>query len=60
MSAPSAFQHALEKVLNGMDNVVIYLDDIIIATPTNEQNYLLVMAITERFQKYGLTVNWDK
>jgi hypothetical protein len=36
--APSAFQRLVEQVVKGIDNVVVYIDDLIIHSKTHEDH----------------------
>lgn len=57
--APSIFQKVIDKILSGLD-VVKYLDDIILATDTDEKMKELIKMVFKRLSEYNLKVNIDK
>ncbi|XP_036334786.1 uncharacterized protein K02A2.6-like [Rhagoletis pomonella] len=59
-SAPGAFQQVMESLLSGIPGVFPYLDDIVIATKSKEQNINAVIQIFERFKLRNITVNFNK
>lgn len=59
-SAPGAFQQVIESILSGIEGAFPYLDDVIIATRTREQNVKAVVQVMERFALHNITVNFDK
>jgi hypothetical protein len=50
--APSAFQRLVELVVKGIDNVVVYIDDLFIHSKTHEEHLALLDAV---FQGWLLT-----
>ncbi|XP_055923553.1 uncharacterized protein K02A2.6-like [Eupeodes corollae] len=58
--ASGLFQRAIEIILQGIDGVAAYLDDIYIATKTLHGNYNVVMEVIKRLNDHGLTINWSK
>ncbi|XP_017476105.1 PREDICTED: uncharacterized protein K02A2.6-like isoform X2 [Rhagoletis zephyria] len=59
-SAPGAFQQVMESLLSGIRGVFPYLDDVVIATKSKEQNINAVIQIFERFKLHNITVNFNK
>ncbi|XP_036340663.1 uncharacterized protein K02A2.6-like [Rhagoletis pomonella] len=59
-SAPGAFQQVMESLLSGIPGVFPYLDDVVIATKSKEQNINAVIQIFERFKLHNITVNFNK
>ena len=59
-SAPSAFQRLVELVVKGIDNVVVYIDDLIIHSQTHEQHLQSLDNIFTRLAAYNLRVNLKK
>lgn len=59
-SAPGAFQQAIQTILSGVEGAYPYLDDVIIATTTREQNEKVVKQVLERLKIYNMTVNFEK
>ena len=59
-NAPATFQRFINEVLRDIDNVFVYLDDILIFTETLEEHYKIMEQVFERLVKYGLTINIKK
>ncbi|XP_052750764.1 uncharacterized protein K02A2.6-like [Galleria mellonella] len=59
-TAPSIFQHFLDKLLEDIPNVAVYFDDIAI-TGKNDLDHLRTLSIVlEKLEKAGLKVNLKK
>ena len=54
------FQILMDTVCQGLSGVFIYLDDILIASPTREQHQRDLEALFVKWQDIGLAVNIDK
>lgn len=59
-SAPSIFQAVMDQILQGMSNVVCYLDDILIASSSKEEHLATLEEVLSRLEKSGVTVNKAK
>jgi hypothetical protein len=59
-SAPSAFQRLIEQVVKGIDNVVVYIDDLIIHSRTHEDHLKMLNAVFTRLASHDLRVNLKK
>ena len=59
-SAPAIFQRVIEGLLQGIDGVVTYLDDILIAGSTEEQHLTALDEVLTRLEKAGLRVKPKK
>ena len=55
-SAPGIFQRVIESVLQGIDGVVIYLDDILITGPTEKDHLKSLEEVLKRLDKAGVRV----
>ena len=53
-SSPAIFQGIMDKILQGLHQVVWYLDDILITGETEEQHLANVEEVLSRLEKYGL------
>jgi hypothetical protein len=59
--ATAQFQKVMEVVLEGIEGVVIYVDDVCIATKGNMEDHIkIVQQVLERFNEHGLRLNLDK
>ena len=59
-SAPGIFQRVMESVLRGISGVVVYLDDILITAPTEEEHVAILAEVLKRLQEAGLCLKRDK
>ncbi|GFT68640.1 retrovirus-related Pol polyprotein from transposon opus [Trichonephila clavipes] len=59
-NAPSTFQRFITEVLYGLDFVFSYLDDVLVASSTEEEHSEHLKMVFERFQQYGLRINVSK
>lgn len=59
-NAPSTFQRFINEVLIGLDFVFPYLDDILIASKSEEEHKIHLNLVLERLNKYGLRINLSK
>ena len=59
-SAPMIFQDYVMRVIGDVPNVIVYLDDIMIATQTREQHQSLLKLVLERLVSAGVALNRDK
>ncbi|GFT03560.1 hypothetical protein TNCV_2986781 [Trichonephila clavipes] len=59
-NAPSTFQRFITEVLYGLDFVSPYLDDVLVASSTEEEHREHLKMVFERFQQYGLRINVSK
>ena len=59
-SSPAIFQGIMDKILQGLHQVVWYLDDILITGETEEQHLANVEEVLSRLEKYGLRARRSK
>ena len=59
-SAPGIFQRVMESVLKGIPRVVVYLDDILITAPTEEEHVATLAVVLARLKEAGLRLKRDK
>lgn len=59
-SAPGLFQREMEKLLNGLDGVLCFFDDILISGPTRLIHNQRLKAVLERLRDSGLTLKKEK
>ena len=53
-SAPGIFQRVMESVLRGIPGVVVYLDDILITSPTDDEHIATLAVVLARLEEAGL------
>ncbi|XP_068241185.1 uncharacterized protein [Palaemon carinicauda] len=56
-NAPSCFQRLMNKVLAGISNCVVYLDDIVIFSKTWEEHLQTLRKVLRALQKANLVIN---
>ena len=54
------FQHIIEKILQGIPYVVVYLDDILITGPTETEHLNTLQTVLERLEHYGIRLKQSK
>ena len=59
-SAPGIFQRAMESLLQGIPNIAIYLDDILISGTSEEEHLKTLEIVPGRLQDAGLKLKRDK
>lgn len=59
-SAPAIFQKTIEKILEGIPNVKVFLDDIKVTGKTEIEHVRNVEEVLRRLDRYNLRVNEDK
>lgn len=59
-NAAQTFQRFLDEVLRDLDFVYVYIDDIMIASETEEEHEEHLRLVFERLEKYGLVINVTK
>ena len=59
-NAGSTFQRMMDRVLNGLPYVFVYLDDVLIASPDMASHFEHLRAVMQRFSENGLVLNAAK
>ena len=59
-SAPALFQRTIEGILQGIPNVSVYLDDILISGKTDEVHLKNLDEVLNRLEKAGLRLRYSK
>lgn len=59
-SAPGIFQRTIETLLQGIPNVVVYLDDILITGPTDQEHLGTLEKVLTRMEQAGLRLKKSK
>ena len=59
-SAPGIFPRVIENLLQGIQNVVVYLDDILITGSSEEQHLKNLSEVLKRLQRAGLRLKKEK
>ncbi|GBN27325.1 Retrovirus-related Pol polyprotein from transposon 297 [Araneus ventricosus] len=59
-NAPSTFQRFINEVFFGLDFVFAYLDDILVASSTEDEHSENLKVVFSRLEQYGLRINLGK
>ena len=59
-SAPAIFQRTMESLLQGIPHTVVYLDDILVTGPMQEEHLTALEKVLSRLEKAGLRVQKSK
>ena len=59
-SAPAIFQRHMEVLMQGLDGVSVYLDDVLIAGRTLDEHLRRLAEVLQRLQNSGMHLNKKK
>ena len=59
-TAPAVFQHTMDQILHGMENVVCFMDDILVSAPTKERHLAILDEVMKRLEKHGIRIKKSK
>lgn len=59
-SAPSIFQRTMENILQGIDHVCVYLDDILVTGATEQEHLQNLDNVFSRLETAGMRLKYDK
>ena len=60
LSAPAACYLMMSKVLKGITNCIVYLDDVLVVSATYDEHLKHLRQVFERFAEYNLKLNPEK
>jgi hypothetical protein len=60
LGCPASFQRLIELVLRGLQNILIYIDNVLIHTNTNERHLEALLQVLLRLHCHHLKINLDK
>ena len=60
LGCPASFQRMMEKILRDINNVIVYIDDVLTHTKTHEDQLARLEEVFARFRKYGIKINLEK
>jgi Reverse transcriptase (RNA-dependent DNA polymerase) len=60
LGCPASFQRLMEQVLQGLQNVLIYINDVLIHTDTHERHLEALEQVLLRLHQNHLKINLDK
>ena len=60
LGCPSTFQRLVEAVVEGLTNIIVYIDDLIVHSDSHEQHLQSLDQLFDRLQAHNLKVNLKK
>jgi hypothetical protein len=60
LGCPASFQRLMEKVLQGLQNILIYINNMLINTDTHEKQIEALEQVLMRLHRHHLKINLDK
>lgn len=57
---PMQFQRMMADVVKGLDGVFVYLDDVVIVSPSAEEHAKAVVTVLDRLTSFGLRIGREK
>jgi hypothetical protein len=60
LGCPASFQRLMEQVLRGLQNILIYIDDMLVHTDTHEKHLEALEPVLMRLHQHHLKINLDK
>jgi len=60
LGCPASFQRLMEKVMEGLNKVIVYIDDLLIHTDNHEDHLIELENVLQRLVENGLKLNLDK
>ncbi|ETO36939.1 enzymatic polyprotein [Reticulomyxa filosa] len=59
-NAPATFQRIMTSIFSDLEDLDVYMDEILIATDTNERHLQILSEIFRRFDEYNLRLSMEK
>ena len=59
-NAGQSFQRFMDEVLEGLDCIFVYLDNILVASNTVEEHHIHLEEVLKRLQQHGLVLHLEK
>ena len=59
-NSPLTFQRFMDRVVEGLQNTFVHVDDIVIFTNTYLEHLVALKKLLDRLKQYGLVVNKEK
>ena len=59
-TAPVLFQKMMDQILQGLEGVLCYLDDVLIVSSTEEDNLAMLAEVLRWFKKHGVRLKREK
>ena len=60
LGCPASFQRLMEAVVKGIDNVLVYIDDLLVHSDSHEAQLRILDQLLSRLVQHGIKVNLEK
>ncbi len=60
LGCPASFQRLMETVVNGLTNVIVYIDDLLIHSATHQEHITALDEVLQRLVQYNIKINLQK
>ena len=60
LGCPSSFQRLMETVVHGLQNVIVYIDDLLLHSSTHDEHVLLLDLLLQRLVQHNVKLNLQK
>ena len=60
IGCPASFQRLMEKVMAGIDNVLVYIDDLLLHSRTHPEHLVTLYQTLTRLEEHNLKINIAK
>ena len=60
LGCPASFQRLMETVVNGLANVIVYIDDLLIHSATHQEHITALDKVLQRLVQHNIKINLQK
>ena len=60
LGCPASFQRLMETVVNGISNVIVYIDDLLVHSATHEEHLATLDKVLKRLVQHNIKLNLQK
>jgi hypothetical protein len=60
LGCPARFQRLMETVVNGISNVIVYIDDLLVHSASHEEHLVTLNQVLERLVQHNIKINLQK
>jgi len=60
LGCPASFQRLMEAVVWGIDNILVYIDDLLVHSDSHKKQLELLDQLFDRLVQHSIKVNLDK
>ena len=57
LGCPSSFQQLMETVVHNIDNIIVYINDLLLHSSTHEEHLELLRKVLERLVQHNIKLN---